>query len=96
LLKGNSYVDSGYTGVNTQDGGESDKTDPSEANVSNLDKEIDAINRVQDTLDREAELIEKLPEEIAGPLKLLNMGENLVQEIKKDEVERNKLEALRG
>lgn len=80
-------------GSGSGSGENSEPEDPAEANA---DRQIKAIERIQETLDREAELIDKLPEEIAAPLKLMNMGENLVQEAKKDEVERNKLDALLG
>ena len=77
---------------------DTDNTKEEERNYAaeNQDRQLEALDRIQGTLDREAELIDKLPEELAAPLKLMNMGENLAVEIKRDEVERNKLLALEG
>jgi hypothetical protein len=48
--------------------------------AENQDKQLEALDRVRETNDREAELIDKLPEEIQGPLKLMNMAEDMAYE----------------
>ena len=76
-------------------GADKDKEDTStDYGQENANRQLEALNRIRDQLDREAELIDKLPEEIAGPLKLLNTGEQMLAEYKEIQINKNKLEGL--
>lgn len=79
-------------GVGGGGGGESEEKRNYAA--ENQDKQLEALDRVRETNDREAELIDKLPEEIQGPLKLMNMAEDMAYEYQEIQINKNKLAAL--
>ena len=62
----------------------------------NADKQLEALDRVRQTNDREAELIEKLPEEIQFPLKMANLGEDMLYEYQEIQINKNKQAALQN
>ena len=62
----------------------------------NANKQLEALDRVRQTNDREAELIEKLPEEIQFPLKMANLGEDMFYEYQEIQINKNKLAALKS
>lgn len=89
---GYSNGDDPTNGGNTGGGAtEADKLNYAEENSN---RQLEALERIRKGIDREAELIDKLPEEIAGPLKLLNMGEQMLAEYKEIQINKNKLAAL--
>lgn len=86
--KDNSSGDSG--------GGDSETEEVEKRNYAseNSDKQLEALERVRETNDREAELIDKLPEEIQYPLKMMNMAEDIASEYQEIQINKNKLAAL--
>lgn len=79
---------------NGADGGSGDKFEPENWAAYNEDQRLAALERQRATNDREAELISKLPQEIQGPLQLLNLGEDMMYEAQEIQINKNKLEAL--
>lgn len=89
----------GYNGgSDSRDSGDSsgEDTEVEKRNYAseNADKQLEALERVRETNDREAELIDKLPEEIQFPLKMANMAEDMAYEYQEIQINRNKLGAL--
>ena len=62
----------------------------------NANKQLEALDRVRETNDREAELIGKLPEEIQFPLKMANLGEDMFYEYQEIQINKNKQAALQS
>lgn len=77
-------------------GGGSDDKEKNRTNYNeeNANKQLDALERLRETNDREAELIDKLPEEIQFPLKMANLGEDMFYEYQEIQINKNKLAAL--
>lgn len=95
-----TYVDAGETGVpglDKEGGGDSSDEKFKKANYAeeNANKQLEALDRVRQTNDREAELIEKLPEEIQFPLKMANLGEDMLYEYQEIQINKNKQDALK-
>ena len=96
-----SYVDAGETGVpglDKEGGGDSSDEKFKKTNYAeeNANKQLEALDRVRQTNDREAELIEKLPEEIQFPLKMANLGEDMLYEYQEIQINKNKQAALQS
>ena len=96
-----TYVDAGETGVpglDKEGGGDSSDEKFKKANYAeeNANKQLEALDRVRQTNDREAELIEKLPEEIQFPLKMANLGEDMLYEYQEIQINKNKQAALQN
>ena len=96
-----TYVDAGETGVSGLDkegGGDSSDEKFKKTNYAeeNANKQLEALDRVRQTNDREAELIEKLPEEIQFPLKMANLGEDMLYEYQEIQINKNKQAALQS
>ena len=87
----------GMDDIGDGDGSGSDK-DSEKRNFAeeNEQKKLEALDRVRETNDREAELIGKLPEEIQGPLKLMNMAEDMAYEYQEIQINKNRLAALQS
>lgn len=62
----------------------------------NADKLLSNLDRQRTANDREADLISKLPSEIQGPLKLLNLAEDMGYEYQEIQINKNKQAALQG
>ena len=78
-------------------GGSSDNDfKPKNYAEENANKQLEALDRVRQTNDREAELIEKLPEEIQFPLKMANLGEDMLYEYQEIQINKNKQAALQS
>ena len=78
-------------------GGSSDNDfKPKNYAEENANKQLEALDRVRQTNDREAELIEKLPEEIQFPLKMANLGEDMLYEYQEIQINKNKQAALQN
>lgn len=93
------YGDSGEEGINkSTDKSDKDNKDKDKKLTSydeeNANKQLDALERLRETNDREAELIDKLPEEIQFPLKMANLGEDMFYEYQEIQINKNKLAAL--
>lgn len=102
---GKSGTGKGYSNKNdsnndpTKEKGGSGGSDDKEKNRTNYNeenanKQLDALERLRETNDREAELIDKLPEEIQFPLKMANLGEDMFYEYQEIQINKNKLAAL--
>ena len=96
--KGSTYTKGDDEDNDIDDGkGGSDKEEKEEKTnyaEENANKQLEALDRVRQTNDREAELIEKLPEEIQFPLKMANLGEDMFYEYQEIQINKNKLAAL--
>lgn len=93
------YGKSGEEGINkSTDKSDKDDKDKDKKLTSydeeNANKQLDALERLRETNDREAELIDKLPEEIQFPLKMANLGEDMFYEYQEIQINKNKLAAL--
>lgn len=84
------------SGGDENGGGDSETEEVEKRNYAseNSDKQLEALERVRETNDREAELIDKLPEEIQYPLKMMNMAEDIASEYQEIQINKNKLAAL--
>lgn len=92
-----------YTPYDPNNKGSSDKDKDKEKEKEkrnyaeeNANKQLEALDRVRETNDREAELIEKLPEEIQFPLKMANLGEDMLYEYQEIQINKNKQAALQN
>lgn len=88
--------DSNNDPTKEKSGGGSDDKEKNRTNYNeeNANKQLDALERLRETNDREAELIDKLPEEIQFPLKMANLGEDMFYEYQEIQINKNKLAAL--
>ena len=98
--KGSTYTKGDDEDNDVDDGkGGSDKEEKEEKTnyaEENANKQLEALDRVRQTNDREAELIEKLPEEIQFPLKMANLGEDMLYEYQEIQINKNKQAALQN
>ena len=98
--KGSTYTKGDDEDNDVDDGkGGSDKEEKEEKTnyaEENANKQLEALDRVRETNDREAELIEKLPEEIQFPLKMANLGEDMLYEYQEIQINKNKQAALQN
>lgn len=62
----------------------------------NADRLLSNLDRQRTANDREADLISKLPSEIQGPFKLLNLVEDMGYEYQEIQINKNKQAALQG
>jgi hypothetical protein len=92
---GGNTTGSGYPNGNdpTNDpgGGSSSKAEKTNYDTENSDAQLEALERLREVNEREAELIGKLPEEIRPFFEMANLAEKMGYEYQEIQINKNKL-----